>query len=219
MKSLVLYFNTQNLNWCFVFCVNLLIFAILGITLLLKKLNQPPWRVRKIGHILIHFALAFIPYFFVNLFDLLITIVVLKVIEYCTRNGERNIELIINSTLTAATVFGLYFLFQNNLFIYTASLLTLSLGDGLGEIIGRPYGKIKYRIFLDKSAEGSFAVFVGSCIGILLSFAVNNILVTANIWKIFVGAIIVVVVEACNYWFIDNISVPIITALFLYLTQ
>ncbi|MHA1685674.1 MAG: diacylglycerol/polyprenol kinase family protein [Candidatus Heimdallarchaeaceae archaeon] len=214
----------------------MLIFVILGITLLLKKLNQPPWRVRKIGHILIHFALAFIPYFFVNLFDLLITIVVLltgviiltlipsvrllvKVIEYCTRNGERNIELIINSTLTAATVFGLYFLFQNNLFIYTASLLTLSLGDGLGEIIGRPYGKIKYRIFLDKSAEGSFAVFVGSCIGILLSFAVNNILVTANIWKIFVGAIIVVVVEACNYWFIDNISVPIITALFLYLTQ
>lgn len=236
MKKVIWYFSVEDLNWFFVLGVNLAVISILSATLLLKKLNQPPWRVRKTGHILIHFVLAFLPYFSYNIFDILITgiflgsaIIILslipsvrllsKVINYATRNGEKNIELIINAILTSLTVLSLYLIFVKNLYIYTAAILTLSLGDGFGEIIGRPYGKIKYKIFLEKSLEGSIAVYVGSCIAITVALLINNLLIPSKIWKIFVGALIATIIEAFNYRFIDNLSVPLATAIFLVLVH
>ena len=126
-------------------------------------------------------------------------------------------QMVMNSTITSITVLIVYVLFLDKPYVFTAAFLSVSLGDGLGEMIGRPYGKIKYRIFEERSLEGSIAVFLGTAASIFVALAVNKMIAVDIWWKIIVIALIGTIVEACNYRFMDNVTLPVSIAIMLYL--
>lgn len=227
-------FDPTQLNWVFVVVSLIVVFLTLGSVYLFAYLNYERWQVRKLSHMILHAVLAFFPYFIDNLFDLIITLGITmvlllvlslipqiqfipKIIEKCTREGDNNIQMIINATITSIAVLLVYVLFLEKPYVFTAAFLSVSLGDGLGEMIGRPYGKIKYRIFEERSLEGSIAVFVGTMLSIFVALAVNKMLAVDIWWKIIVIALIGTIVEACNYKFSDNVTLPAIIALMMYL--
>jgi dolichol kinase len=177
---------------------------------------------------------AFYPYLFENFFDLLISLIIAigillilsaipqiqilqRIFVMCSRKENFPWELFVNSVLMGIAMILILWFFKDNLFVFTAAYLAVSLGDGLGEMVGRPYGKIKYRIFNAKSLEGTIAVFIGSFIGLIIALGVNLMLGLPGVWwKIVVVASIATVVETCSFWFFDNITLPASVAVSLY---
>ena len=227
-------YDPTQVDWLFVGVSTVVIFLTLSSVYLLYFLKFEPWQVRKLSHMLLHCVLAFFPYFFDNLFDLIVTLSITmslllvfslipkirfvpNLIIKCTREGDKNSEMVFNSVLTGIAVLIIFALTLERTYIFTAAFLTVSLGDGLGEMIGRPYGKIKYKIFKERSLEGSLSVFIGTAISISVTLAFNVMLDSAALWKIIVIAIVGTLVEACNYKFLDNITLPSIVALLMYL--
>ncbi len=228
-------FDFAQIEWLFVFVGAFIAVAALSTVFILKAMKFEKWQVRKLGHMLIHFIIAFFPYMFsymisiitsiviVSLFVILISLIppiryLQRVYIECTREGEKVIELVINSIATAFAVLLILFVFADKLYIFTAAMLTVSLGDGMGEMIGRPYGRIKYKIFSEKSLEGSIFVFVGTFISILVSFAFHSLLGLEGFWwKALVLGLICMVIEACNYKFLDNTVLPLSVAFGLFL--
>ena len=227
-------FDPTQLNWVFVVVSLIVVFLTLGSVYLFAYLDYERWQVRKLSHMILHTVLAFFPYFIDNLFDIIITLSIIlvlllvlslipqiqfipKIIEKCTREGDSNMQMVINSTITSIAVLLIYVLNLDRPYVFTAAFLSVSLGDGLGEMIGRPYGKIKYRIFEERSLEGTIAVFVGTAVSIFVALAVNKMLAVDIWWKIIVVALLGTIVEACNYRFMDNVTLPAIVALMMYL--
>lgn len=230
-------FDTTHVDWIFVVISILLAFATLSIIFLFKALGMPKWKVRKLGHIILHIFLAFFPYFFDNVFDVVVTLIFIfsilivvsiipkfrylqRIVEECTREGEKKYALILNgfSTVFALLVIFFVFAYRDMIYIYTIAVLAVALGDGLGEMIGRPYGRIKYKIFAERSVEGSFFVFFGSFIGVIITCGFNNMLPLSGFWwKAVVIAVVAMVVEAFNYKFIDNTTLLISVAFVAFL--
>ncbi len=227
-------FDPTTIDWVFVIVVNIALFASFYVPFFLRVLKFGEWQRRKIGHIVLHTTLAIFPVFLQNLFDLLICLTIMgviviiisfipqirftqRIIEYTTRSGESKKGMSLNAALTATTVFVLLIIFIDQLHIYTGAVLALSLGDGLGEMIGRPFGRIKYKIIEEKSLEGSLSVFIGIFIGLLIGFAANSVFYQIIYWKILVISIVGTIIEALNYKFIDNFTVPTSVALLLFL--
>ena len=175
-------FDATTVDWAIVWISVGIMLASLCVTFVLKALKMTKWQVRKLGHMVVNFVASFIVYLYVNIFDLMVAVLfavgialilslipklrfLLRIYDECTRDGEKTLELFINTVITAVTIVGLFFIFEeNNLHIFTAAILTVSLGDGMGEMIGRPFGRIKYKIFKERSLEGTLSVFVGTFI-------------------------------------------------------
>lgn len=229
-------FNATTVDWIIVWISVGIMLASLSVTFILKALKMAKWQVRKLGHMVVNFVAAFIVYLYDNIFDLLVAILLaigiaiflsfipkirflFRIYEECTRDGERTLELFINTILTGATIIGLFFILEENyLHIFTAAVLTVSIGDGMGEMIGRPYGKIKFKIFKERSLEGTFAVFVGTLIAIIVAYGYNSMLTVPGFWwKSIIVSIIGALAEVFNYRFIDNLTLPSSIALALFL--
>jgi len=230
-------FDITQVDWIRDLVAFLVIIVTVNSIFLLKAVGCKRWQIRKIGHMILHIVVAFFPYFFNNLFDIYVSVglalglflilsaipqvqLLQRIFKMCSREETNPWELFFNSIFTAVTLLVLLWFLkdQNLLFIFTAAYLTMSLGDGLGEMIGRPFGRIKYKIFSEKSLEGSLAVFVGTAIAITISLAVNSMIMLPGVWwKILVTAVVGAVVEAFSYRFLDNATLPGFTALMLYL--
>ena len=97
--------------------------------------------------------------------------------------------------------------------IGAVGILVMGYGDGLAAIIGNKYGK--HKIIYNKSIEGSITMFITSLIitaTTLLIFSIYNFLLIA-----LVVSIIATIVELFTPKGLDNLSVPLITSLALYL--
>jgi len=194
-------FDTTQVDWVFVVVSVLLSFIILNLIFLFKWLKMPKWQVRKLGHIILHIFLAFFPYFFENIFDVIVTIIIIagillvvsliprigflqRIVDECTREGEKKYALVLNGFSTAFALLVIFFVFayRDMVYIYTIAVLSVAFGDGLGEMIGRPYGKIKYKIFAERSVEGSFFVFFGSLMGVIITLGFNNLIHLPGLW-------------------------------------
>ncbi len=230
-------FNTTQIDWIRDLVALLVIIVTVNSIFLLKVLGFKRWQIRKIGHIILHAVVAFFPYFFDNLFDIYVSVLLAlglflilsaipqvqylqRIFKMCSREETNPWELFFNSIFTGITLLVLLWFFkdQDLLFVFTASYLTMSLGDGLGEMIGRPFGKIKYKIFSEKSLEGSLAVFAGTVIAVTISLAVNSMIMLPGVWwKILVTGVVGAVIEALSFKFLDNATLPGIIALMLYL--
>ena len=228
-------FDLAQIEWIFVFVSVALALTTISSVFVLKALKFEKWQVRKIGHMLVHFLIAFAPYLFSYAISIIIALVIIGIILIitslippinflqrvyfeCTREGEKVIELVLNTIATAFALLLILFVFADNLHIFTAAVLTVSLGDGMGEIIGRPYGRIKYKIFSEKSLEGSIFVFIGAFVSIVVSFAYHSLLGLEGFWwKALVLSLIGMIVEACNYKFLDNTILPLSIAFGLFL--
>ena len=227
-------FDPTQVDWILVAVFVPIFYLEFWLPFVLKRLIFPEWLTRKSGHIFLSVTLAFLPIWMTNLFDfviifaLLMAIVIItslipqikmitRVYEGNLREGEKPLFFSISIALFIVTMFIVLFVFREMEYIIMAAYLAVAIGDGAGEMIGKPLGKIKYKVFVEKSLEGSIAVFVGIARSIAIAFAIYDMMTITNIWKIFVIALIGTGAEAFTYIGLDNITVPISVAVSLYL--
>jgi len=125
--------------------------------------------------------------------------------EMSARDGESQFLVLINGITTSGGVITLLILFFDYKWVYFAAVLCVAIGDGLGEFIGRPYGKHKYKIFSQKSLEGSFGVFFGSLVGGTGSILAFQVFSLHYFLIILLASLAVTLVEAFSVVFLDNL--------------
>ena len=97
-------------------------------------------------------------------------------------------------------------------FIGAVGILVMGYGDGLAAVIGTKYGK--HKIAFGKSIEGSLTMFLAS-----FAVAITILLISGvpNPYLIALGvAVIASIIELVTPKGLDNLSVPLITSLALY---
>ncbi|MHA1506217.1 MAG: diacylglycerol/polyprenol kinase family protein [Candidatus Asgardarchaeia archaeon] len=108
-----------------------------------------------------------------------------------------------------------------NFYVSAACLTIMYLGDGMAATIGVRWGKHKYKTAIggQKSVEGSVAMFLFGFLGALIGLWFFGIL---NYGKIdlleaftlaFLSSLIATFIEAVSPSGVDNLSVPLLTAL------
>ena len=207
--------------------------AFLFIPYYLNRINAPPWVVRKFIHSVGLSIVAVYGGFLEELNEILITLAILLVIvlllslipsfkmlqnliEMGTRRGESQKESMMNTTLTMVVSFSLLIILNDYRWIFMASMFSVALGDGLGEFIGKPFGKHKYKIFAPKSLEGSLGVFIGTLIGVVTTYLIFGLFTYSIAWVLLLVALVAMMVEALSISVIDNLALPSISALLLY---
>jgi phytol kinase len=106
-----------------------------------------------------------------------------------------------------------------------AALMPLALGDAFAAILGRPYGQIHYTIFgRQRSVEGSLTMFVVSFVSVVAVLVVLPALL--GVPRLGWGqialdglatALLATATEALTPFDMDNLSVPAVSALALWL--
>ena len=178
---------------------------------------------RKITHIGAGSLIGFLPlysdlgwskYLNVTIFVVWIALLVQKglfanpddeAVRTMTRKGDRR-ELLKGPLyfVIVATICGT-FLYKS--FPGIVAIANLGWGDGVAPIVGSLYGRWKYKIFSDKSMEGSLSMFI-------FAFAASVFFVwlilpsELNLSQILLLALIATVVEACSPQEVDNILIP-----------
>ena len=100
----------------------------------------------------------------------------------------------------------------------TIGILTMSYGDGMAALIGQHFGQHQYQVGgMTKSWEGSLAMF-------LVSYAICNIILMFSLghtWQnSFISTVLAISatgLESFSWWGIDNLTVPVGSALISYL--
>ncbi|AFZ03352.1 diacylglycerol/polyprenol kinase family protein [Calothrix sp. PCC 6303] len=96
-------------------------------------------------------------------------------------------------------------------------ILIMAWGDGFAAIIGRRFGKHKYQLFGgQKSWEGSLSMT-------LISYVISSLIlfsIQGNIWQVWVISLIVAIVatalETLSFLGIDNLTVPLGSAMLAF---
>lgn len=112
-------------------------------------------------------------------------------------------------------------------FVLPATGLTaMYLGDGLAPFIGGKYGKHRYTIGKStRSLEGSIVVFIASLFGAVFCFIFFDWFASGGstiftLWHVIIlalaCAIVAAVIEGISPPGIDNLTVPLLTALFVF---
>ncbi len=86
--------------------------------------------------------------------------------------------------------------------IAIAAIAFIVVGDAAGAIIGRLWGRVRYR---SKSLEGSVSFFLACCIVAVLNPGIH-------LWIMLIGAVVATIVEAITLHIDDNLIVPISSA-------
>jgi len=104
----------------------------------------------------------------------------------------------------------------NYAYIGALGILTMGYGDGLAAVIGKRYGRKKYKIFgSTKSLIGSLTMFVVTFIVSLIILSIYN--PTNIIIYSFVLAVFATLLELFTPKGFDNLSVPLGTSLIYYI--
>ncbi len=202
-----------------------IIFYLTGMKL--KEKGIESWLLRKYYHILLHTLLGIYAMIHENIIDLLITLLIFvflsflfsltpyfsmkSIFESGKRDDESIYSLLINNNLTLLT--SVLLLVFTTTWVFALASLVVGLGDGFGEVIGKPFGRMKYKIFEKKTIEGSIAVLLGSFASIII---VNNFYtLDFSIVLIFLFSVFLMLVEGFSFSFLDNILLQI-AILYLY---
>ncbi|MCD1294675.1 hypothetical protein CUJ83_06635 [Methanocella sp. CWC-04] len=110
----------------------------------------------------------------------------------------------------------LAFLFFNDPVVVAVGMLPLAYGDGLGAVIGRKYGKHKYKIIDKKSIEGSMAVFAGTALAVMAGMIFYGIPAADAVWKACLVGVVITFVEAIAPKGLDNLAIPFSAAALFY---
>lgn len=199
----------------------------------IKKRGGPDWLVRKSVHIT---ANTFLVFYFAILKSsinvlvsvaIFITLLVLisfppkirllqRILEISTRDGEKTLFLLINSSSTFVVILIILLIFNESPHIFIPAILAIAWGDGLGEVIGKPYGRHKYEIFEKKSIEGSIGVFVGILLGTVIGFIVGEVSLSQYWWVLLIVCFVGTFIEAISFSYLDNIFLPSVVVIILY---
>jgi len=123
-----------------------------------------------------------------------------------TREGESQFLLFINGISTSVGAILLIIIFFDHKWVFLAAIYSVAIGDGLGEFIGRPFGRHKYKLVNEKSIEGTIAVFLGSFVSGILAVVIFYQFNLTIFLVILLASVIVTLIEAVSILFIDNIA-------------
>lgn len=115
----------------------------------------------------------------------------------------------------------LAFFFASKPYVMAAGILPMAYGDAFASIVGEKYGKTKFRLLANKSAEGSTAMFLFSFSSYAISLAFFSTLYNFSffdkVFGAFVVALVATVVEGISPLGFDNLTVPVFSVLALML--
>jgi dolichol kinase len=92
-------------------------------------------------------------------------------------------------------------------------IVILAIGDGLADIVGRKMDMYKYKILAEKSIPGTLAMLISSLLGCFLYFLIFNYNILEMIPITVVVVIVATFIEAISPGELDNITVPLTTAI------
>jgi phytol kinase len=103
--------------------------------------------------------------------------------------------------------------------LLVASLMPMTWGDALAAVLGRRYGRHKYRVLSSiRSIEGSLAMVIFSWLSVFLALLLLSPLgwQTSLLYSL-ATAVFATLIEALSPWHIDNLTVPLLAAGLLHL--
>ena len=100
--------------------------------------------------------------------------------------------------------------------LLVASLMPMTWGDASAAIVGNRFGRHKYRLWgSERSLEGSAAMFLMSWLAVALVLGAMTAAWSNAVVHAAILATIATLVEAITPWHIDNLTVPLVSALVL----
>lgn len=206
-------------------CMALLftVFIVLGLLLV----NEWWWRKARVGgelsrkfiHITVGSFVAFWPLFLswqeIRLLSLAFLVTVLVSKQLGLFQAIHSVQRPTWGEIYFAAAVGLVTYITTDPAVYTASLLTMSLGDGLAAVFGKRFGRSnKYRIFgHSKSLVGTATFFVAS---LLILVSLNPYLpMRLDLLAMLVISLLASLVENAGVRGLDNLLVPLGVALIL----
>lgn len=108
-------------------------------------------------------------------------------------------------------------LFWQEKAIGCAAIFALALGDGMADAVGRYWGRIPFRFSWTgtRTLTGSLACWVFCALGVFLGYLATN--TPLPIWVAFAAGALGALAEAASPRMLDNLLVPGVVALFLWL--
>jgi phytol kinase len=188
---------------------------------------------RKFLHAMIGDLLFVIPFFTSNIYPVLVAapfiLVTFLASPYSPVKDYKRLQALANITeeghplglvFYAISYTVLAFLFATQPYFVAAGILPMAYGDSTASLVGEKFGKRWYNIVARKSLEGSAAMFVGSFLSLTIGLAFFSGLYSFSFSAMILRAIPVVIaatlVESISPKGFDNITVPIIGALTLW---
>lgn len=112
-------------------------------------------------------------------------------------------------------------LFASRPYIIAAGILPMAYGDSAASLVGERYGKTKYKLIASRSLEGSAAMFLIGFVSVVVSLAFFSAFYSFSSLNWVVAALTVAAVttliEALSPKGSDNLTVPAVGALTLFL--
>lgn len=128
-----------------------------------------------------------------------------EAVKTMTRTGDRS-EL-----LRGPLYFTIIMMIMGTVYYYsTVAIVTMGFlgwGDGLAPIFGKRYGTIKYRVFVEKSLQGSLAFLVFGILGTFLFHIILNYPI--NFSLILLTGVVATIAEAISPKDLDNFLIPL----------
>ncbi len=116
----------------------------------------------------------------------------------------------------------LAYLYGTRPYIVAAGIFPMAYGDSLAALIGFKYGTTKFRVYEEKSIQGSIGMFVGSMLslslGMLYFSGLYGFSFVAQLVPILSVSVITTILEAVSPKGIDNVLVPLFGAYIFILT-
>jgi dolichol kinase len=113
------------------------------------------------------------------------------------------------------TVLALFF--ASRPYIIAAGILPMAYGDAAASVVGDKYGRRRYRVFANKSLEGSVAMFLVSFFSLSVGLVFFSVLYSFSaldkIFAVVAATMVATLVECCSPLGFDNLTVPIASAL------
>ena len=163
--------------------------------------------------ILLFIALLVISILIIDIYRLYfnqkINIPIIKHINNTIRPYEKNSPM--SATLLIITSLLIILIFKREIAIISISMVAIC--DTIAAIYGMKYGKIK--LFFNKTLEGSFAFLLSGCFLVsLLNYFIN---IELDIIFLIICTLIATITESITPTKYDNITVPLSSALVLYM--
>jgi len=113
------------------------------------------------------------------------------------------------------TVLALFF--SARPYVIAAGILPMAYGDASAALVGEKYGRRRYKVFANKSLEGSIAMFLVSFLSLTVSLVFFSILYSLSFYTSILAALAVALVavfaETLSPLGLDNLTVPLLSAL------
>ncbi|MEA2070013.1 MAG: hypothetical protein U9O98_01845 [Asgard group archaeon] len=205
---------------------------VLFLILLTTRLSS--WLIRKAMHLLGGAYISLIVFKYDTFLGLILSLILFlilflsllvnskfylfkKILTLNRNNADKDATVLFNTISTLVIFFILFLIFHNNPLVFTAGLLVLTIADSAGEIAGRFFPFMEYKLFSKKSLSGSLAVFLFSILAFITTLFYYNYLIEINfIWIFIVGSFICTLVEACSWKWIDNLLMPFFGSLIMF---